>query len=153
VPEGAVDLRSGVLSAPNNFIAEEEPMPEGILRVTVLANPERWTGLPEAEYREAKQHAAADAIRALDPLYPDWNAKTVYRDIFTPRTIAHFTGHDNGAVYGAPKKHRTGATGVEGLSLIGTDQGYLGVVGAMMSGISMANLHGLAPSSRAIPSS
>ena len=32
---------------------------------------------------------------------------------------------------------------VPGLFLCGTDQGYLGIVGAMLSGISMANKHAL----------
>ena len=40
-------------------------------------------------------------------------------------------------------KRRAGRTDVANLFLIGTDQGFLGVTGAMLSGISMANLHGL----------
>ena len=38
-----------------------------------------------------------------------------------------------------------GETGIPGLHLIGTDQGYLGVVGAMVSGVAMANRHALVP--------
>ena len=59
--------------------------------------------------------------------------------MFTPRTITHFTGHEGGAVYGSPKKSRTGETGIKGLTLMGTDQGFLGIIGAALSGISMAN--------------
>ena len=65
--------------------------------------------------------------------------------MFTPRTIRHFTGHVGGAVYGSPRKHPTGESGVPGLHIIGTDQGYLGIVGAMMSGVAMANRHALIP--------
>jgi phytoene dehydrogenase-like protein len=61
--------------------------------------------------------------------------------MFTPRTIEHFTGHLDGAVYGAPVKSRTGRTALGNLYLCGTDQGFLGIVGAMLSGISMANYH------------
>jgi len=44
-------------------------------------------------------------------------------------------------VYGAPEKLKTGKTPIENLFICGTDQGFLGIVGAMLSGISMANLH------------
>ncbi|MEO0662933.1 MAG: phytoene dehydrogenase, partial [Planctomycetota bacterium] len=68
----------------------------------------------------------------------------VYVDGFTPRTVQKFTGHLGGAVYGSPRKLRSGRTPVDGLFLCGTDQGYLGIVGAMLSGIAMANQHALA---------
>ena len=65
--------------------------------------------------------------------------------MFTPLTIQRFTGHAAGAVYGSPRKHLDGTTGIDGLFLIGTDQGYLGVVGALISGLVMANRHVLLP--------
>ena len=61
-------------------------------------------------------------------------------DMFTPRTIQRYTGHVNGAVYGSPKKRRDGCTPVENLFICGTDQGFLGIIGAMLSGITIANL-------------
>jgi hypothetical protein len=36
---------------------------------------------------------------------------------------------------------RDGRTHLSNLYLCGTDQGFLGIVGAMLSGISMANYH------------
>ena len=69
----------------------------------------------------------------------------VATDMFTPRTIRKYTGHINGAVYGSPRKIRDGVTEFSNLYLCGTDQGYLGIVGALLSGISMANLHVLKP--------
>jgi phytoene dehydrogenase-like protein len=48
-----------------------------------------------------------------------------------------------GTVYGAIDKTRDGRTPVKNLFIIGTDQCFLGIVGSMLSGISMANLHGL----------
>ena len=65
--------------------------------------------------------------------------------MFTPRTVAKFTGHLGGAIYGAAEKNRQGQTELANLYLCGTDQGFLGIVGAMLSGISMANYHILAP--------
>ena len=61
--------------------------------------------------------------------------------MFTPMTIRRFTGHENGAIYGAPHKQLDGMTGIQNLYLCGTDQGYLGIVGALVSGVSMANRH------------
>ena len=62
-------------------------------------------------------------------------------DMFTPRTITRFTGHLGGAIYGSPVKRRQGRTALTNVYLCGTDQGFLGIVGAMLSGISMANYH------------
>jgi hypothetical protein len=63
--------------------------------------------------------------------------------MFTPRTVEKFTSHFGGAVYGAPGKSRNGQTEFDNLYLAGTDQGFLGIVGAMLSGISIANRYGL----------
>ena len=56
-------------------------------------------------------------------------------------TIRRFTWHDNGAVYGAPEKRLDGATHLKNLFLCGTDQGFVGIIGSIVSGISMANYH------------
>ena len=74
-------------------------------------------------------------------LYPALDMEPNFVDIFTPTTIKKFTSHHGGTVYGSIDKSRDGKTPVDGLFLIGTDQGFLGIVGAMLSGISMANLH------------
>ena len=141
-PSELVDVRSGVVSSPNNFDAQAPPE-EGMMRLTVLADLERFVRFAEPEYRAAKLEAADQAIAAATTFFPDWRPHTVFRDVFTPRTIRYFTGHTNAAVYGSPKKRLTGETGIEGLFLCGTDQGYLGVIGAMVSGVAMANRHAL----------
>jgi hypothetical protein len=46
-------------------------------------------------------------------------------------------------VYGSPLKNKSGRTHLDNLFLCGTDQGFLGIVGAMLSGITIANLYGL----------
>ena len=45
----------------------------------------------------------ASAVRFI----PDFRFAVVDSDMFTPCTIRRFTGHDNGAVYGAPKNSAT----------------------------------------------
>jgi len=82
------------------------------------------------------------ARRFLPPVSDDvLTAATLTTDMFTPRTITKFTGHLGGAIYGAPVKNRQGRTTLANVYLCGTDQGFLGIVGAMLSGISMANYH------------
>lgn len=91
-------------------------------------------------YTQAKQNCYEHSVNSVIGRHlPDFRPRVQLVDMFTPRTIRHFTGHEGGAVYGSPKKVRTGETGIKGLTLIGTDQGFLGIVGAALSGISMAN--------------
>jgi phytoene dehydrogenase-like protein len=70
---------------------------------------------------------------------PDVREHVIFKDAFTPRTIVKYTGHAGGAVYGSPRKQAGGETPIDGLFLCGTDQGLLGIVGALHSGISIAN--------------
>lgn len=149
-PEAAVDTRSGVVCIPNNFQFDDgRQLPEGMLRVTCLANYDRWANLPEAEYRAEKERwfkAVQDSGRRFLPVVDDARlaAETVTTDMFTPRTVTKFTGHLAGAIYGSPEKRRRGETSLPNVYLCGTDQGFLGIIGAMLSGISMANFHILA---------
>jgi len=141
-PADFVDVTTGVICCSDNYASSETPG-EGIMRVTSLANPDAWCGLEEDGYRAAKtkcENAILDHARAyaFDP-----RPHSIASDMFTPRTIRHYTGHFGGTVYGSPTKRRDGASGVKNLHLIGTDQGMLGIVGAMLSGVSMANRHGL----------
>jgi phytoene dehydrogenase-like protein len=141
-----VDLRSGVICLPNNFDYGAERLPEGILRVTALGNYDLWAHLPEETYQADKRRwfteLGRSARRFLPPVDDSVLATAqVATDMFTPRTVKKFTGHLNGAIYGAPRKVRDGRTHLANLYLCGTDQGFLGIVGAMLSGISMANYH------------
>ncbi len=145
------DARSGVICLPNNFdFPAGQSLPEGLFRCTCLANHDEWAALAEPDYREAKQRVYGEiqrsALRFMPALSaPDALAKaTIATDMFTPRTIVRFTGHLGGAIYGSPQKIRDGRTPLANLHLAGTDQGFLGIVGAMLSGISMANFHVLA---------
>lgn len=144
-PDQMVDPRSGVICFPNNFEFGDRVPEEGSFRVTSMANPERWMNLPEDEYQAAKTHwftVVQDSARAFLPTpIRDPAELAVATDMFTPRTIRKFTGHLNGAVYGSPLKTRDGRTPWSNLYICGTDQGFLGIVGALLSGISMANLH------------
>lgn len=139
-PQQLVDISSGVICCPNNF-QMDHPLPEGMIRITNLANSDLWSNLSEDEYRRQRTACLEEVLEVVVQLVPDFRDSVVFTDTFTPRTIERFTGHINGAVYGTPDKVKTGQTHLDNLFICGTDQGFLGIVGAMLSGISMANLH------------
>jgi phytoene dehydrogenase-like protein len=145
--EGAIDLRSGVICMPNNYrYPGGQRLPEGLLRITTLANHAIWTKYGEDRYRAEKAawfpRILESALRFLPRTeQAAIEAHTLHTDMFTPRTVEHFTSHFGGAVYGSPEKARDGRTAWRNLYIAGTDQGFLGIVGAMLSGISMANRH------------
>ena len=141
-PEEPLDLRSGIICSPNNFrYDDDQQLEEGMLRITSLASPDYWMNLHDEEYREQKQAWGARMVESAQRHIPDFRDHIIETDIFTPRTILKFTGHPNGAVYGAPTKVLAGTTPIRNLYLCGTDQGFLGIIGAMLSGITMANNH------------
>ena len=139
-PSELADVRSGVICSPNNFEYSEPPS-EGAIRITALANYQLWKNLPEDEYRQQKLRWSDRMLASATRYIPDFRRSIVATDFFTPKTIHRFTGHDNGAVYGAPQKRLSGTTHLKNLFLCGTDQGFVGIIGAMMSGIAMANQH------------
>lgn len=139
-PDGLVDVDSGVICSPNNF-DYDSPLPENFIRITSLANFDRWSALGENDYQLAKLRTYDRQTTAAAQAIPDFRRHVVDTDVFTPKTIRRFTGHVNGAMYGATKKQYDGRTHVPNLFVCGTDQGFVGIVGALISGISIANQH------------
>ncbi len=140
VPDEMINVSTGVLCCSNNF-DYPEPMKEGLIRLTNLANFAQWDTLPRKDYIAAKKHWRGRALESVFTFFPDFRDNVVFLDSFTPKTIKKYTGHLNGAVYGSPHKIKNGKTPVNNLFICGTDQGFLGIIGATLSGISMANLH------------
>ncbi len=137
------DTRTGVICSPNNYEYDEGNLAEneGFIRLTTIANHRLWEQLPQNEYARAKLRWYDHSVAAAIEFMPDFRRYVVDTDIFTPKTIRRFTSHDNGAVYGAPQKRFDGTTHLKNLFLCGTDQGFVGIIGAIVSGISMANMH------------
>ncbi len=140
-PKEMVDLDSGIVCCANNFDYPEKQ--EGLIRFTFLANPDLWFGLARSEYKEAKSYWQQKTLETIVGFLPDFRDSVVFLDTFTPKTIKKFTGHVNGAVYGSPVKIRDGKTPVKNLFICGTDQGFLGIIGATLSGVTVANIYGL----------
>jgi phytoene dehydrogenase-like protein len=134
------DIRSGVICSPNNF-DYDQPLTHGTMRITVLANCDYWQNLDESEYELEKLRWYDKITDSAVRFVPDYRHRVIDTDMFTPSTIVRFTGHDNGAVYGAPDKQFDGLTHLNNLFICGTDQGFVGIIGSITSGISMANQH------------
>lgn len=141
-PAALVSFESGVVCCSDNYQTRAEPA-EGLLRATLLADHDRWSALAQAEYAAAKERVGAELSALVARHVPDPRPETLFQDSFTPRTIRRWTAHAGGAVYGSPRRRRDGKSGVRNLVLVGNDQGLVGVTGALLSGITMANLHGL----------
>lgn len=141
-PAEPMDLRSGIICSPNNF-QYPAPVDEGRIRVTALADPAAWLDLPDEEYVQRKQEWLSRLLESAIRFMPDFRPAIVDADMFTPRTVRRFTSHLNGCVYGSAAKFPDGRTGIDGLYLCGNDQGLLGIIGALMSGISIANAYAL----------
>ena len=137
------DIRTGVICSPNNFNYSDASggLPDGVVRITAIADFDRWAALPEEQYRLEKLAWYDRIIGAAVAHVPDFRSRVVETDMFTPRTIQRYTWHENGAVYGAPEKRLDGRTDVNNLYVCGTDQGFVGIIGAIMSGISIVNQH------------
>ena len=139
-PDELCDVRSGVICSPNNF-AYDSPLDDGTMRITALANFDRWQSLDEDAYRLEKLRWYDRITESAVRFVPDYRGHVIDTDMFTPTTIVRFSGHDNGAVYGAPEKQFDGRTHLENLFICGTDQGFVGIIGSITSGIAMANRH------------
>ncbi len=140
-PTTLIDNKSAVVCFPNNF--QNDDYTEGVLRVTNIANFDLWMTLSREtnEYKDQKEHVYQSAKNILQKCGIKSDYEILYKDIFTPTTVKKYTNHFQGAVYGSTVKSRNGTTPIDGLFICGTDQGFLGIVGSMLSGISMANLH------------
>lgn len=146
-PTTLFDSSSAVVCFPNNFKYDNyaDDYDEGVLRVTNIANYDLWKELKDKEdkslYKNEKEVVFENAKKILKNCGLNENYNVNFKDIFTPTSIERYTLHFGGTVYGSTDKSRNGKTKIDGLYICGTDQGFLGIVGSMLSGISMANLY------------
>ena len=147
-PETLINPGLGVINFPSNFqgLEVEDQMQ---IRITHPANYELWKDLDRgaagegrsAQYKEAKQECVRQSLALVRKIVGNFHENVVYQNTFTPLTVEHYSGKAKGALYGSPLKIKDGRTDYENLFIAGTDQGYLGIVGSMLSGVSMVNRH------------
>ncbi len=97
------------------------------------------------EYEDLKESMSRAMLDAVDHRFPGFSKMVVFSELSTPLTVEHFTGHLGGTVYGipaTPERYRQPwlkpDTPVKGLFLTGADAGSLGIMGALMGGVSAA---------------
>ena len=143
-PVEAIDPSWGVICFPNNFqgLGTKNDAPVQV-RVTNAANYALWqqAAADKEQYRQLKEECGRLSTAAVGQLLGPYQQGAVFQDSFTPMTIERFTEKRGGAVYGSPIKIKSGRTPFENLFIAGTDQGYLGIVGAMLSGVTIVNQH------------
>ncbi len=139
-PALPVDVSWGVICYPENF----QGLPEAEyfqVRVTNSANYDLWQQADSDQYQALKNQWIDKSVSVTGKIIGNYTENIVYRDCFTPITIERFTAKAAGAVYGSPLKIKDGRTPWPNLFIAGTDQGYLGIVGSMLSGVSIVNQH------------
>lgn len=147
-PQDAVDTSSGVINFPENFHGVERG-DQVQVRVTHMANFDRWQDVQggcsqesrSQAYQELKLEFRQRSLAVVQKIIGGFESGISFEDSFTPLTIERYTAKAAGAVYGSPLKMKDGVTEVENLFVAGTDQGFLGIVGAMLSGVTMVNQH------------
>jgi phytoene dehydrogenase-like protein len=141
-PDDFVDFSSGVICFPGNFQGLE-PKEFREIRSTHLANYAQWKALSlDAEqYKEQKKLTSQRSGQCLENIFGNFTTNIVYENCFTPVTIERYTSKIEGAIYGNPTKIKDGDIGFTNLFLAGTDQGFLGIIGSMLSGVSIVNQH------------
>ncbi|MGE0435102.1 MAG: phytoene desaturase family protein [Planctomycetota bacterium] len=153
-PDTLADPTSGVICMPENYRYEPgdaDPGPDPMVRVTAQASYPLWRRVvpdparywKDADYIAAKQQVLPPLLdNAASVIGVDFRPHVTFTDLFTPLTVARYTFHPTGAIYGTPDKQRDGRTRwASNLFIAGTDQGFLGITGALLSGITVANLH------------
>ena len=143
-PAEPIDPSWGVICFPDNFqVLERQNDAPTQVRVTNAANYDLWqqAAADREQYRHLKEACGRQSVAAVSKILGNYTQGAIFQDSFTPMTIERFTEKRGGAVYGSPIKIKSGRTPWSNLFIAGTDQGYLGIVGAMLSGVTIVNQH------------
>lgn len=98
-----------------------------------------------AAYEAVKERIAEAMLDLVERRLPGFRALVAFRELSTPLSTEKFTGHPGGEIYGVPwtparldMDFLQPRTPVAGLFLTGADALFLGVTGAVMSGLMAA---------------
>lgn len=117
---------------------------EGMIRMTCITNPVLWFNYTADEYKIEKNNVKQKMLEQLLIQFPQFkNSKILLTDIFTPKTIHKYTSHHLGSLYGSTLKVKEGKSSIANVYYIGSDHGYPGITGSMLSGVAMANHFGI----------
>ena len=91
------DVRTGVICSPNNYLYDsskadiDKCLPDGVMRVTAIANYDKWANLPEERYQAEKMRWFDRTTAAAVKFVPDYRGHIIDSDFFTPTTIKRST--------------------------------------------------------------
>ena len=149
--EGQVDLRSGIICFPNNFEygAGRGPRRRDASASRASRTTTRWAGLPEETLpRRTRSAGSARSTAAPGASFRRWPMRDArgghaWRPTCSrPRTVERFTGHIRRRDLRRRRTRTpTGARRSPTCISAAPTRGMLGIVGAMLSGITMANRH------------
>ncbi|MDH4469309.1 MAG: NAD(P)-binding protein [Bacteriovoracaceae bacterium] len=146
IPTDPFDQNLLIWSCSANYLDPDENKGDeeevSFLKLSLLANGNFWIKTEAETYQQQKNELLSYAMKLIDERFPGLKEKIIGHDAFTPRTIKKYTGHHGGAVYGGREKWKDGISPWKNLYIIGADQGPPGIVGSMLSGITMANQYG-----------
>lgn len=139
----SINTDMAIYCFPSRYQGEQKNC-QGMVRITCMTNPLLWFAYSAEEYKEEKNKIKQ---KMLEQLFEDFayfkDLKIIFTDIFTPKTIHKYSWHHHGSLYGAKLKIKEGTLTNKKIIYIGADQGYPGITGSMLSGVSMANNFGI----------
>lgn len=98
------------------------------------------------DYEAAKSRITEALLDLAERHYPGFRGLVEYCELGTPLTFEHFTAAPGGAAYGypgTPERYRkawlAATTPVRNLYLTGADAGSVGIMGALMGGVTTAS--------------
>lgn len=148
-PDGApphLTISFGSLKNPAHDPGPRQKHTGQILAWADWATVARWVNQPIGDrgddYDEFKRRAEETLMKAFASRFPDLAPLVTYRELATPLTTLHFTGHREGAFYGldvTPERVMCDAlrakTPFPGLYLAGQDVASPGIPGALWGGV------------------
>ena len=79
------DIRTGVVCSPNNYeySADDGNLDDGVIRITTIADFDRWNGLDEKQYKLAKLDWYDKSVESAVRYVPDFRNHVVDTDVFS----------------------------------------------------------------------
>jgi hypothetical protein len=139
------DVRTGVICSPEQLRRTPDAqgsLPDGVMRITALADYDRLDvaaggGVPGREASLVRPQYRASAVRFV-PDYRRYVDRHGHVHTHGPSTAS--PGTTTVRFTGRLGKRLDGTTHLDNLFLCGTDQGFVGIVGAIVSGISRSRI-------------
>lgn len=89
-----------LIGCPNLAVPEISPSGTSTVTLTAMVSGQPWLGLAPEDYVEAKTRFAEGMLGWADSLFPGLRDAVEVVEVGSPITMARYTGHPTGAIYG-----------------------------------------------------